>query len=413
MRGLLAGLLILMGVSVHAEYSSYFYWQIDSSVVDFSYAQLRLNGDSRYFTIGDTPYTMVGAETSGLSELGNTTSAVAANLGAFAASDYSFLVEVFGVDDGLLAWSDTFSYDEIAGSFVYSDMGTALSGTAYGVSITNVPEPNSAIMLIAGLAILSLRRKKRHKDYCLMTLFAIFSCQVSGLFAAANDVVLTFSTVGPDTYADGTTVLDGESYALIWTKTGETFGGIAADGQLIGEHDKFVLAAGIAKDGKCPTMVFEIEAADYAAYEGGSFALYLLDTRIKDEEGNVSVAGANSIAIFAPGIVNAIGVASAANESSSSALSLSLASDAAVALNSVGILSKIEMPTITALKIEDATVSLTVKDLSCAAEYFVVPGVTPNSFETALKVKPENGTFVFPKPKGSTFFKVIGIRKFQ
>ena len=415
MKRILVGLLLMAGVAAHAEYSSYFYWQVDDSVADFSYAQLRLSGGSQYFTIGDTAYTKVGAAEG---DLGHTTLAVAANLGSYASSEYSFLVEVFGEDDGLLAFSDTFSYDDIAGSFVYSDMGSTLSGTAYGVSVSNVPEPTSGVLLLLGLAALGLRRKRgcggmrTSRPTIALLLFFLPIC----LLAAANDVVLTFSTPGPDTYADGTTVLDGESYALVWTKTGATFGGIAADGKLLSANDKIVLVAGVAEGGRCPTTVFEIEAADFAAYEGGSFALYLLDTRVKDAEGNVSIAGVDAFTLNAPKSVNAIGAATAATSaasSSTSTSSLNLASASAVALAAVGVHSKIDVPTITALKIEGETVSITVKDTSPTADYFVVPGTTPGLFATALDAKQENGTFTFPKPRDATFFKVIGVRKFK
>ena len=415
MKSILIGLLLVVGVAAHAEYSSYFYWQVDESVADFSYAQLRLSGGSQYFTIGDTAYTKVGAETAADATLGQTTLAVAANLGAYASSEYSFLVEVFGEDDGLLAYSDTFSYDDIVGSYVYSDMGTALSGTAYGVSVSNVPEPSSGVLLLLGLAALGLRRK-RGRGVLASSLAILLAFAPVCLFAAANDVVLTFSTPGPDTYADGTTVLDGESYALVWTKNGSTFGGIAADGKLLSANDKLVLVAGVAEGGKCPTTVFEIEAADAAAYEGGSFALYLLDTRVKDDDGNVSVAGVNAFALVAPESVNAIGAASATAavaSSSTSTSSLNLAPSSAVALAAVGVLSKIDAPTITAMKVDGDVVSITVKDTSPAADYFVVPGTTPGSFAKALDAKQENGTFTFPKPKDATFFKVIGVRKFK
>ena len=36
-------------------------------------------------------------------------------------------------------------------------------------------------------------------------------------YSAANDALVSFSTKGPDKYADGATVLDGECYALVWT----------------------------------------------------------------------------------------------------------------------------------------------------------------------------------------------------
>ncbi|MBQ8125761.1 MAG: hypothetical protein IJ173_07735, partial [Kiritimatiellae bacterium] len=48
-------------------------------------------------------------------------------------------------------------------------------------------------------------------------------------FAAQNDALVTFSTKGPDCYADGTTVLDGECYALCWSKDFANFA-IRADG---------------------------------------------------------------------------------------------------------------------------------------------------------------------------------------
>ena len=98
--------------------------------------------------------------------------------------------------------------------------------------------------------------------------------------------------------------------------------------------------APLAKGGKCPETVFEIDA-DYAeTLKGGSFALYLLDTRV----------------------------------------------------------SKIE------LKVEGI-----VED----HDYFVVPGASPSDFKPALATKPNGDTFTFDAPADSTFFKVIGARKFR
>ena len=111
MKAMAAVALLMAGALTAAadEYPAYFYWNVSDSVADFSYAQLRLSGGDTYFKIGDTDYTMVGAETTGGATLGQTTGTVAANLGSYATSDYSFLVEVFGEDDGLLAYSDAMS----------------------------------------------------------------------------------------------------------------------------------------------------------------------------------------------------------------------------------------------------------------------------------------------------------------
>ena len=98
-------------------------------------------------------------------------------------------------------------------------------------------------------------------------------------FAGLDNVAITFSTPGPDKYRDGRIVLDGECYALVWTPTGETFGGIAADGSAVAPS-KIVLRAPVAKGGRCPNILFEIdEGYARANYPGGSWRVILLDTR--------------------------------------------------------------------------------------------------------------------------------------
>ena len=72
----------------------------------------------------------------------------------------------------------------------------------------------------------------------------------------ANDTLITFSTNGaePDRYADGEVVMDGECYALVWSKDG-VFEGIRADGEPIDSNDKVVLVAAVAENGHCPEVV--------------------------------------------------------------------------------------------------------------------------------------------------------------
>ena len=53
------------------------------------------------------------------------------------------------------------------------------------------------------------------------------------LHAATDDTLLTFSTKGPDRYADGTPVLEGEVYAVVWTRNGSDFAGVDMNGRVV------------------------------------------------------------------------------------------------------------------------------------------------------------------------------------
>ena len=122
-----------------------------------------------------------------------------------------------------------------------------------------------------------------------------------GAFAGVDNVAITFSTPGPDTYGDGRPVLDGECYALVWTPSGEAFGGIDSDGAAVAPS-KVVLRAPVAKGGRCPNILFEIdEGYAKANFPGGTWRVVLLDTRrfatdadgvvVNGEDGLPKVAG--------------------------------------------------------------------------------------------------------------------------
>lgn len=114
----------------------------------------------------------------------------------------------------------------------------------------------------------------------------LFAAATAAAFAGMDNVVVKFSSVGPDTYSDGMTVVDGESYALVWTPEGATFGGINADGTAV-PPSKIALKAPIAKDGKCPPVLFQLDE-DYAKenFPGGTWGVYLLDTRVFATDAN-------------------------------------------------------------------------------------------------------------------------------
>jgi len=109
-------------------------------------------------------------------------------------------------------------------------------------------------------------------------------------FAATAEescVKITYQTVGTDTYADGTVVLEHEFYALVWTAK-ETFGGFNADVTLMDPADKlFQLApnAGYNEftEGIGLTITTaQIPSSEVAALPAGYLHIIMLDTRNAD-----------------------------------------------------------------------------------------------------------------------------------
>lgn len=124
----------------------------------------------------------------------------------------------------------------------------------------------------------------------MKNLFAgIFAMLALGAMAAeCNDTTIYVWTNGPDMYADGTKVLDGERYALCWS-AGE-FAGFKADGSLVNAEDVVIEIASLAKDGKCRDYIYAIPYEISQLLNGGNFSLWLLDTRVFAEDGTVSFA---------------------------------------------------------------------------------------------------------------------------
>lgn len=114
-------------------------------------------------------------------------------------------------------------------------------------------------------------------------LLLVTACAASWLFASADDVRLSFSTPGVDTYRDGeTAALDSEFYALVWTRAGATFAGLNADLTPVNPNDTQCFGAEpLAKNGRMTPWMITMKKADFLAggYDKGTFATILLDTR--------------------------------------------------------------------------------------------------------------------------------------
>ena len=233
--------------------------------------------------------------------------------------------------------------------------------------------------------------------------------------AAIDDALLAFSTVGPDKYADGTTVLDGECYALVWTADGATFGGIAADGTTIKDTDKIVLVAPVAKKGRCPRVLFQIDSAKVDELANGSYGVYLLDTRVTAADGATKPAGAKNGKL---NLVNGYGLTTKATQvgkASGGAVATTAAEKEtsggqAVAAGAAAP-ANLDQPKITAIQIEGDYVKLTVQNLPGFMR--VSSGATTSADDTQGAAKATDGSnepviFYAPKATGASgFFKVI------
>ena len=233
-------------------------------------------------------------------------------------------------------------------------------------------------------------------------------------FAGMDNVLVSFSTPGIDTYADGEQVRDGECYALVWTPSGSMFAGINADGTPVGDS-KIAIAAPIAKDGKCPPVTFQIDE-DYAKanFPNGTWGVYLLDTRrfatdaegviLKDSEGKPIVESVGGSTVNGYSEVAALSGSDKKVAGGTSA-GVSVTTTSASPASAAGL-------KITDIKFIGDNVRLTVSgSLSCLA-YEVQSGDKPNALEAPEDGKAQYGTgddtmYIYtPKKPGAQFFKV-------
>lgn len=239
------------------------------------------------------------------------------------------------------------------------------------------------------------------------TIIACLSAMTISAFAAQNDLLVTFSSNGPDKYADGAVVLDGECYALVWTKSGASFEGLSADGLAVGENSEVILVAPVAKDGHCPTIVFEVSAEKAESLGDGTFGVYLLDTRLA----NGKTGGVKSSGI--PVAVNGYGaVGSVVSKTSlTGPASLEVAETASVSVKSQDPASA-PKPVIKTMKVVGGNVYLTVSGTLPCMQYNVSAGDSPSAISDKNISVPQNGKseddiiFVAPATGSSRFFKI-------
>ncbi len=138
---------------------------------------------------------------------------------------------------------------------------------------------------------------------------------VTAMAADLEQLTLSISTPGPDFYADGTPVLTGETYLLVYVRAGAAFQGVLTDGTLADPVNNLIVTKGVAVAGsKCGFKAIQYPADLYPS--GGSWVIVLLDTRDAAGAvgGLVAAQGAGPSAAAAAGdstALNAVGVTAA------------------------------------------------------------------------------------------------------
>ena len=239
----------------------------------------------------------------------------------------------------------------------------------------------------------------------LMTIFAVAAAGAAFAGADQGAVNLSVSTQGPDYYADGKTlVVDGESYALVWTRTGATFAGITVEGKAVGSQDDnhvIAISDGLAKDGHCPRWNLALPATMANRYVGkGAFSVHLLDTRTADGTPGGKNAG-----------LNAHGSSQTFNLSAGVTVQ-TVASGATSAENATVVPDTISAPKIKSIEVKDGVVRLTVEKTSKLLRYGVSSGKNPAvlAADTSFPRKDGNDDadimIEAPAKGASEFFKV-------
>ena len=233
---------------------------------------------------------------------------------------------------------------------------------------------------------------------------------INAFAIGVDDARLSFSTKGPDCYADGSVVLDGECYALVWSKDGN-FDGFNANGECIDSEDRIVLIAPIAKNGRCPPVLFQIPAVEAEEFKYGQYAVYLLDTRVASGD-SVRPCGTVNGKLA---LMNGYGAASAnlaisGANSDKKVQEAETSSGGQVASNLSAASADCVQPRIKAIRIEGDNVFLTVENLKGFMR--VRSGSDVSASDAATAAVETNGgdedvTLVTRKPGNSGFFKVI------
>ncbi len=192
---------------------------------------------------------------------------------------------------------------------------------------------------------------------------------VTGLLLAvsllgSDQLTLSMSTPGPDTYADGTPVLTGETYLLVYVKAGSAFHGLYTDGSLVDTVNNQIVTKACAVEGsKCGFKAIQYPADSFPG--GGSWTIVVLDTRMSDGTvgGLVAGLGASVTADAASALSTSLNAVGGSEAGSTPALTAETPTYA---------LSNVAAPEITAVRQNGGSVDVRFKKCQAGVLYEVL-----------------------------------------
>lgn len=160
MKKVLIGLAVV--AAVFAAQAEYLIWQVDSSDYSESFDNVAKAGIGVYGTNGRTAVL-------GLSDV--PTGQVSTDLSSYQDGSYTYYIELFAYDSSAgmttVAHSDTgYTYSQLSTEgYLASSMANVQSMTATWSGVKNysagaAPEPTSGLMMLVGMALLGLKRRR-------------------------------------------------------------------------------------------------------------------------------------------------------------------------------------------------------------------------------------------------------------
>ena len=249
--------------------------------------------------------------------------------------------------------------------------------------------------------------KVRFLVFCTLTWLLAFSLSADVM----SNRHLIFWTNGPDRYADGTLIADGEHYALVCTKPGANFAGFNADGTLVdAQASTLVHVAPLALKGRCRYTDFIVDADFAAAHAKDEWKVYLLDTRRRD--GALAPRDENGALTR----VNSYGETDGRVRFGATAGLLGAALPVGSVADTRSSADFAPAPRITDIRVVNGKALLTVQDTVPSLDYDLAGGTKPGELKAGVAEEPVEGANARPitlqtdATQGTGFFKVIRAR---